>query len=401
MGSSMELWMAWRQMKAKRSERFISLITWLSTIGVAVGVAALIVVYSVMTGYTETLRDKLVGVNSHIAVYGLEGNIENVDEVMARITSIPGVIDATPVVTGQAMLAFGSATGGAVLRGINPANRYWRDAIEQTVVEGEVGALAEADRGILIGRELADVLGVKVGDAVRATIPVGNAPTLGSFRVAGIFSTGMYEFDSKMVFTDIATAQSIFKLGDSVGGVEVRVDDMMEASTYARAIEINLGREFWVSDWKRMNRNMFFALELQRVVLSIILGLIVLVAAFNVAATLIMTVIEKTREIGILKAMGASNRLVRRIFSLQGLIIGITGAGSGLVLGLGVCALLKRYPIIKIPGDIYLFDRLPVVVSPGPCALFALIAVVLCWVATIYPSWKAASLNPADAIRIE
>jgi lipoprotein-releasing system permease protein len=401
MRESLELWLAWRHLRAKRSERFISLITWLSAAGVAVGVAALIVVYSVMTGYTETLRDKIVGMNAHVTVYALRGNMADEDDVPGHLRKMEGVVSASPFVMGQAILAAPGAVKGALIRGIDPKDPEWLASIGNNIVAGNATTLRDGSPSLLLGKELASQLKLHVGDTVGATVPVGGAPRLRSFRVVGIFSTGMYEYDSKLAVASLDTARSLLGLGKESTGVEVRVADLMAADVYAQTIGKALGPSYWVADWKRLNRNMFFALELQRVVLSLILGLIVLVAAFNVAATLIMVVLEKTREIGILKAMGAPNRSIRRIFTAQGLLIGVVGAAGGLALGLGVCELLARYPLIKIPSDIYLFDRLPVIVRPAPCALFALTAVALCYLATLYPSWQASRLNPVDAIRTE
>lgn len=398
MRESFALDIAWRHLRTRRSERFISLITWLSALGVAVGVAALIVVYSVMTGYTETLRNKIVGMNAHVSVYALRGELDDAEKVAARVRALPDVVSASPFVLGQAILTAPGAVKGAGLRGIDPADPA-NAFLRQALTEGNLEALAGGASSLLLGKELAKTLGLKVGDTVGVTVPSDGVPRLRSLRVAGIFSTGMFDYDAKIAVTSLDAARGLLGLGNRSTGIEVRVGDLMLADRVARDLTAALGPDYWIADWKRLNRNIFFALELQRVVLSLILALIVLVAAFNMAATLIMTVLEKTREIGILKAMGASNRLIRRVFTAQGLVIGAAGASGGLALGLGLCALIARYPIVKIPSDVYLFDRLPVTVEPLPCALFALSALALCYLATLYPSWQASRLDPVEAIR--
>jgi lipoprotein-releasing system permease protein len=401
LAAQLDLWIAWRHLRAKRSERFISLITWLSVGGVTLGVAALVVVFSVMTGYKDLLRDKLVGVNAHAVVHRIGAEIDQAQGLATYLGKMDEVADATPFVMGQAMLAARGVSEGAVLRGVDPANAYWLASFAPAMVEGAIDGLSGREPGVLLGKELAATLKVKTGDTLRATIPVGSIPRIGVFRVKGIFSSGMFDFDSTVAFTTIASAQKLFGLGTRVNGIELRFHELDRSTELALEVGRRLGHDYWVADWKRLNRNIFYALELQRIVLTLILGLIVLVAAFNVAATLIMTVLEKTRDIGILKAMGASNKLIRRIFALQGLLIGGVGAGAGLSLGLGICFVIDRYQIIKIPGDIYLFDRLPVEVNLLACLAFGALAVVLCWVATLYPCRKASRLDPVRAIRTE
>lgn len=397
-----ELWIALRYLRARRGERFISLIGWLSTGGVALGVAALIVVFSVMTGYQEALRDKIVGVNAHVAVYPLRaGALEAPDEVAARAASVEGVASVSPFVLAQAMFAARGSATGAVLRGVRPEDAAALSAVSAGLEEGDLKSLAGGTPSLFLGRELARTLNVKTGDAVQVTIPVGDVPRMRAFRVAGVFSLGMYEYDSGLAVTSLAAAQEFLDIGAAAAGLEIRVDDLGRALEVASRLSETLGGDYWVADWQKMNRNMFAALELQRVVLALILSLIVFVAAFNVTATLLLVVIEKTREIGILKAMGAGGRTLMRIFAFQGIVVGGAGAAAGTALGLLLCALLARYPIVRIPSDIYLFDRLPVSVRPIPCLLFALGAVVLCWAAALLPARIAARMDPVRAIRIE
>lgn len=402
MKNTLEGWIALRYLRAKRSEKFVSLISWLSTGGVAVGVAALIIVYAVMTGYADRLRDKLVGMNAHVSVYSLSGPIPDGGlEVKTAARKIEGVSRVVPIILGQAMLASGSKNSGAAIRGVAADDPDYVQIVESGIIEGSATAIGGDEPSIVIGRELARELDVKAGGRIRVTIPVGDPPRSRIFTVGGIFNSGMYDFDSTFAFLSLKNADDLLGMGGAVSAVDIRLDDIEKAPAVADRLDKALGRGWWVGDWKRMNRNIFSALALQKAVLSLILGLIVLVAAFNVAATLIMIVIEKTREIGILKAMGASDASIRRIFAFQGLLIGAGGAAAGVVIGVFACFLQNRWQIVKIPRDVYLFDSLPM--EPGILStlLFASVAVALCWLATMYPAWQASRMNPVKAIRTE
>jgi lipoprotein-releasing system permease protein len=402
MKNTLETWIAFRYLRTKRTEKFISLITWLSTGGVALGVAALIVVYAVMTGYSGKLRDKLVGMNAHVSVYALSGPIpDGGSEVVGRIREIPGVKRVVPILLGQALLASGNSNSGAAIRGVDPADPDFMEVVGKGMVEGSAGSIGGEAPAVLIGRELASELGVKAGDKVRLTIPIGETPRSRLFLVGGVFNSGMYDFDSTFAFLSLRNADDLLGMNGAVSALDIRVDDIDKAPEVAEALRESLGQRWWVGDWKRMNRNIFSALALQKAVLSLILGLIVIVAAFNVAATLIMVVIEKTREIGILKAMGAKNTAIRRIFAIQGLIIGSAGALFGAALGIFVCYMQNTFQLVKIPSDIYLFDSLPMEPEVLSTAVFSLAAIALCWLATLYPSWQASRMDPVRAIRTE
>ncbi len=396
----LEMWIAWRHLRKKRGERFISLITWLSTAGVALGVASLIVVFSVMTGYAELLRDKIIGLNAHITVFPERRNLD-MEKAARNAMSVEGVRSVSPFVMGQAMIASRSGSTGIMVRGLMPGDAGMNEALGKMLIGGRLSSLGENRAQIIVGRELANELKTETGDTLRVTVPAGGSPRTAQFKVAGIFSSGMYEFDSKIALVSIEDARLLLGMGESVSGLEIRVGDIRTTDAMLPRLYSALGPDFTVVDWKKMNHNMFYALELQRVVLSVIMGLVVLVAAFNVCATLIMLVLEKTREIGILKAMGAKNGAIGRIFAIEGLTIGIAGAGSGTIVGLVLCGLQSTYGVIAIPSDVYLFSVLPVSVSPAVSALFALSAVLLCYLATAYPSWRASRLNPVEAIRIE
>ncbi|NTU59481.1 MAG: lipoprotein-releasing ABC transporter permease subunit [Deltaproteobacteria bacterium] len=402
-----ELWVALRYLKARRREFFISLITWISVAGVTVGVTALIVVLSVMTGFEEDLRDKILGANAHVVVLPMGTAFKGYERAVKEVRAVPGVTGATPFAMSQVMVTAGGSVVGAMFRGIEPDSAGTVIDINRFMVRGTLRDLAGDVPGILIGREMARNMGLFVGDRVQVVSPVGSStpvgfvPRLRAFRVAGIFASGMYEYDTSFVFVALGEAQDFLRLGDAVSGVEVRVKDIYEARAIARQIEGRLGPGHVARDWSEMNRNLFSALKLEKKVMSIILALIVLVAAFNITSTLIMVVLEKSREIAILKSMGATNRSIRRVFVLEGMVIGGLGTGAGLLGGWLLCFLLRKYQFIELPSDVYYISKLPVVLRPEIFGLVALCAVVLSLVATLYPSWQASRLDPVDTLRYE
>jgi lipoprotein-releasing system permease protein len=402
-----ELWIALRYLKARRRELFISLITWISVAGVALGVTALIVVLSVMTGFEEDLRDKILGANAHVVVLPMGGGLNDYEGVVRAVRSVEGVTGATPFAMSQVMVTAGGSVVGAMFRGIEPDSARKVIDIDRFLIRGSLRDLQGDVPGILIGREMARNMGLLVGDRVQvvspmgSSTPVGIVPRLRTFRIAGIFASGMYEYDTTFVFVALKEAQDFLRLGGSVSGVEVRVKDIYEARDIARRIERSLGPGVVARDWSEMNRNLFSALKLEKKVMSIILALIVLVAAFNITSTLIMVVLEKSREIAILKSMGATNRSIRRIFVLEGMVIGCVGTAAGLLGGWLLCFLLRKYQFIELPSDVYYIAKLPVVIRPEIFALVALCAVALSLLATLYPSWQASRLDPVDTLRYE
>jgi lipoprotein-releasing system permease protein len=413
---SYELFIGLRYLKAKRKQTFVSLITVISIAGVVVGVTALIVVLAVMNGFKEDLREKILGVTSHVVISRFDGNISKYRKIIAEVEGVAGVAAATPFIFTQVMISSRRAISGAVLRGIetdtaakviNLAKNLRAGSLKELAIADEVGARG-ATPGIILGNELARILGVVRGEPVTVISPLGRLTPLGqvprsqTFRVAGIFDSGMYEYDSTLAYVSLWAAQRFLGIGDRVTGIELRVDDIYKADRVAKATGKALGGyPYWSRDWMRMNKNLFSALKLEKIVMFIILTLIILVAAFNIVGTLIMVVLEKTRDIAILKSMGATRRSIMKIFMIEGLVIGLVGTLLGLLGGYGLCTLLATYQFIELPQDVYYISTLPVKIDPLDVTLIALAAIVISLVATVYPAWQASRLEPAEAIRYE
>ena len=409
---SFEFFIGGRYLRAKQKQAFIALITYLSIAGVAVGVMALIVVIAVMTGFEADLKSRILGGQANAVLMRYSGPFEDYRGVMRQIETVEGVAAATPFIYSQVMLRTASATTGAVLRGIDPETvGHVMKTLENVKLpeagtgggpEGAGGAMP----GIVLGRELAKNLGVVQGDVLHLIsprgmlAPTGHVPAMKPFRVTGYFESGMYEFDQTFAYINLLDAQRLLRLGDAVTGLELRVDDIYKAREVADAVVARLGPGYYARDWMQMNRNLFKALKLERRVMFIILTLIVLVAAFNIASSLIMLVMGKTKDIAILKAMGATDRSIRKIFVFNGMVIGLIGTGLGLILAVAVCALLKRYNIHELTGDIYYFTtQLPVKMEALDVVSIVVAALVICFLATLYPARQAARLNPVEAIR--
>ncbi len=405
-----ELFVALRYLVARRRQAFISLISVISTVGVAVGVMALIIALALMTGLQGELRSRIVGASPHIYVLKVGEGLVDVAAEVAAIREVPRVIGASPGVMGKALASTGERQAFISVKGVDPATEGDVTDVSDRMVQGSMAALAgrpdDSLSGIVIGQALANSLGVAVGETINLMTPDGPlspfGPMLGTRRVevVGIFSLGLYEFDSAYGFVDLPTAQRL--LGrEAPDFIEVRVDDMYAAPAVADEIEQRLGTSYVTQDWAEMNQSLFSALWLEKVAISITIGLIVMVAALNIVASLILLVMEKSRDIAILKTMGASARSITWIFMLQGLIIGAVGTAVGAAAGLGISWVLDTYKLIRVPMDVYQVSYVPFTVEPRDFFLVVGAAVVVCFVATIYPSRQASRLDPAQALRYQ
>ncbi|MBU3911655.1 MAG: lipoprotein-releasing ABC transporter permease subunit [Candidatus Omnitrophica bacterium] len=390
-----ELWISFRYLVSKRREKFISIISFISIMGVAVGVAALIVVLAVMSGFDNDLRDKIVGTNSHIVIEK-EGGIENYNFLIEELDNMPDVVASSPFVNGQALIKTEKEVLGVIFRGIDP------DREQKVTKLGEylqAGTLSLEKDSVLIGAELAWRLNFNIGDAVSLVSAASPKPK--EFIVSGIFKSGMFDYDMNLVFTSIEGAQEFYDVGDMAGGIGIRVADAYKADIIKDTIQEEIGFDYWVRSWSDLNKNLFSALKLEKMTMFIILALIVLVACFNIVSTLIMMVMEKTKDIGILKSIGATNSSVKSIFMLNGFLIGFLGTAIGGACGFVLCYILKTYQFIKLPRDIYYIDRLPVNLNINDAITVIISAMMITLISTVYPAWQAARLQPVDALRYE
>jgi lipoprotein-releasing system permease protein len=406
-----ELFVGLRYLKAKRKQTFISVITFISTGGIAVGVAALLIVISVMSGFQEDIRQKILGMTAHIQLFPFDRGLERGEAVADAVEQVPGVVAAAPFVSNQVMLTTPAAATGAIVFGVEPERAARVTNLAAIMREGQLSALGSGD--IILGAELAANLGVVLGSRVTVISPLGQLSPVGmvprarAFRVVGIFRAGNFEYDSGLAYLLLSDAQRFFDMEGRVTGVEITVDDIYATDRIAAAIQASPAVQatvegpFLTRDWQQRNRNLFSALKLEKTAMFIILTLIILVAAFNIVSTLIMVVMEKHKDIAILKSMGATGRSVMRIFVLEGAVIGVVGTTVGLLLGIGGCALLSKYEFIKLDPTVYMINTLPARVEWLNVALIAAASLAISAVATLYPAWQAARLDPVEAIRYE
>ncbi len=392
-----------------RSQRLISGTSAIAIGGVFVGVAAIIIVLSVQNGFHKELRDRILGASPHITVSQfnykpIEYQGAN-DPLADKIQLLPGVVAVAPFIYSKILIRAGSLVEGGVAKGVDPELESKMTDIYRTVIEG---SFSFESSGVVIGVELARSLGLLVGDRITlfspfagTATPVGYLPRTRTFRINGIFDAGMYEYNSSFVFVDIKELQEFLGLPGRISGFEVRCYEPLNAGRIARRIAWELGSPFRATDWISQNRNLFTALKLEKTVTFIVLVLIVLVAAFNIVGMLTMLVIRKTREIGILKTIGAKSKSITRIFVMLGLLIGTLGTAGGAIFGFVVSYLLNRYQFVSLPGDVYFIKNLPVELQWQDFVIVCTSALLITLIATFYPAYRAAKLQPVEAIRYE
>jgi lipoprotein-releasing system permease protein len=409
-----------RYLKAKRKQTFISIITIISIVGVMVGVMTLIVVLAVMSGFEKTLKEKILGTQAHLVL--LKANQEGMDhyeEAAKKVQEVKGVVSAAPFIFNQVMLSSESNVSGVVIKGIDPDRVGNVTELAHNMKAGRLQDLKEGGEsdssGIILGVELAKHLGVSLNEAIQVISPLGTMTPMGMmpkmkrFRVVGIFYSGMYEYDNTMAYVSLESAQKFFGMGARVTGIEIKTNDIYKVKEIGKEIRQKMGFPFWTKDWMEMNRNLFSALKLEKIAMFIILVLIVLVAAFNIISTLIMVVMEKHKDIAILKSMGAPSKGILKIFVIEGGVIGVVGTVFGTILGLAAALNLEKitgfvenlFGFKILASDVYYIDKLPSQVNPLDIALIVMTAILISLLATLYPSWRASRLDPAEALRYE
>ena len=424
-----ELFISRRYLRAKRKQVFVSIITFISIFGIFLGVAALIIVLAVMNGFEEDLRTKILGIKSHIELTtDMTGPMKDYQKVRERIAGTEGVVASTPFIYSQAMIRNGNGVTGVIIRGLDTQSAFKVINLGK-IKEGNIEYLnkippeispnykkegAPPD-GIVIGKEMARNLGIFLYDTitiispVSISTPMGMMPRMKKFIVVGIFESGFYEYDSTLAYLSLQSCQDFLQMGDTVTGIDIKVDDIYKADSIARKIQSKLGFPFWAQNWMQMNKNLFSALKLEKRVMFIILSLIVLVAAFNIISALIMIVMEKNKDIAILKSMGATSRSIMKIFIYQGLIIGVIGTALGCVAGVTVALNLQKVSLFVekifhfkfLPGDVYYLSELPSKVNYGDVVIIVIGTLLICFLSTIYPSLRASKSDPAEALRYE
>ena len=408
---SFAFFVARRYLFARRKQAFIYVISIMSILGVALGVAALVVVLGVYNGLTTDMRDKILGANAHgIVMSYMPDAFAEHPELLGEVIKTPGVTGATPFIYTEVMLSAGKGVKGLVLRGIDPRTAPSVLTMLRKMKRGSIARLSQSDGlpGIVIGEELAKRIGLGIGSRVNLLSPSGQKtaagfqPRIRAFEVAAIFKTGMFEYDSSLAFVTLDACREVLGLEPGyLSGIEITVDDVFKADVIAERISNSIGSPFYARNWMEMNANLFAALKLEKIGMFILLAMVVLIGSFSIVATLVMLVMEKTKDIAVMLSMGATRRTIRRIFMLQGTIIGFVGTLLGYALGLTVGFLLKRYQFIKLPENVYTLDHLPIIITLSDVLIIGAAAMLLCFLATLYPARQASRLKPAEALRYE
>ncbi len=399
-----------RYLRAKHKNGFISLISLISVAGITVGVIALIIVLAVYAGFTDGLRDQIIGLNSHIIVQSYRGPFDDYSRVRKRILTNANVLGATPYLYTQTLLSSQAGGNGVVLRGLDPESAADVISLPTQMVTGTIADLDQpADvrlPNIILGKALAANLGVQPGSKVRLIspsgplTPMGVIPRIKTCRVSGVFASGWYEYDSTIAYMAMGQVQKFLGLGDVTHGIEIKIAhrELDNAGIIAEEIVKDLGPGWTARDWMKMNYNLFAAFKLEKIGMFIAVALIILVAALNIVSALVMVVMEKSRDIAILKSMGATSRSIMKIFFLQGAVIGLTGTGLGVIGGLSICKLLAKYQFIELPSNVYPMTTLPIKILPMDVTIIACSSIAVSLLATLYPSWKAAKIHPAEVL---
>jgi lipoprotein-releasing system permease protein len=412
---AVEFFIAGKYLRAKRKEGFISLITFLAVAGVMVGVMALVVVIAVMSGAENQFRKQILGLEPHILIMNYKGSYDNDDALTASLKDNPHIKGISPILFGQAMIRTSHSFSGVMVRGITPENGsplvkgFTPDQLEETLGLHQTAGLEKGTKkgalpGIILGKELANAIGVIKGDALilmssKSFIsPIGQIPAMKRFVVTGTFESGMSEYDGMLAYVHLGQAQQLVSSKDKISAIGIWVDDVFNVKQIRKDSFNFIEYPFYVRDWMEINQSLFSALKLEKTAMFIILTLIILVAAFNIASALIMMVMEKSKDIAVLKAMGATHTIIRRIFIIKGMIIGIFGTLLGTLFGVSVCFLLKKYDFIQLP-DAYPFSTLPVQLEYMDVLIISSSAILICFISTLYPSHKASKMDPVEAIR--
>jgi lipoprotein-releasing system permease protein len=411
--NAFERMVAFRYLRARRQEGFVSVIAIFSLLGIALGVATLIIVMSVMNGFRADLLGRILGLNGHLGVYAASGSLGDFDAVAEKVSDVPGITGVTPLIEGQVMATSEAGAAGALVRGIRPDDLRRRPLVADHIVQGSLADFD--DDGVAVGDRLARRLGIGVGSTISVISPQGTAtafgtmPRIKTYRVVALFDVGMYEYDNSFIYVPLEAAQLFFRLPNAVTSLEVFVANPDRVREERRLIAAALGGPVRIVDWQQANSSLFNAVEIERNVMFLILTLIIIVAAFNIISSMIMMVKDKGRDIAILRTMGASRAAILRIFMLSGASIGIVGTLAGLALGIVFTLNIEaiRQGLQKVIGtdlfaaEIYFFTRIPARLEPSEVAAVIVMALALSFLATLYPSWRAARLDPVEALRYE